>query len=34
MFGKLGTGSKENITGSIPLYFGPLKTATNYLQKH
>ena len=33
MVGKLGTGSKERISGSIPLYIGPLKTGTNYLQK-
>jgi len=33
VFGKLGTGSKEWISGSIPLLIGPLKTGTNYLQK-
>ena len=33
MFGKLGTGSKERIYGSIPLWTGPLKTGTNCLQK-
>jgi hypothetical protein len=32
-FGKLGTGSKERISGSIPFLTGPLKTGTNYLQK-
>jgi hypothetical protein len=25
MFGKLGTGSKEGISASIPLYIGRLK---------
>ena len=34
MFTKLGTGSKEMISGIIPLLIGPLKTGTNYLQKH
>jgi hypothetical protein len=33
MFGKLGTGSKERISGSIHLYTEPLKTGTNYMQK-
>jgi hypothetical protein len=33
MFGKLGIGSKEEISESIPLQIGPLKTRTNYLQK-
>jgi hypothetical protein len=34
MFKKFGTGSKEQISGSIPLQTGPLKTGTNYPQKH
>jgi len=34
MFRKLGTGSKEQISGSIRMQKGPLKTGTNYLQKH
>jgi len=33
MFRKFGTGSKEGISGGIPLQIGPLKTGTNYLQK-
>jgi len=30
MFGKLATGSKERISGSIHLLIGPLKTGTDY----
>ena len=33
MIGKLGTGSKERIPGSILLVIGPLETGTNCLQK-
>jgi len=33
MIGKLGTGSKERISGNIPFQIGPLKAGTNYLQK-
>jgi len=28
MFGKLGTGNKERLLGSIPFSTGPLKTGT------
>jgi len=32
-FRKLGSGSKEWISGSISLQIGPLKTGTNCLKK-
>jgi hypothetical protein len=32
-FRKFGTGSKERISGSIPLQIGPVETGTIYLQK-
>jgi hypothetical protein len=33
MFGKLGAGSKERISGSIPLETGTIKIVTKYRQK-
>jgi len=33
MNGKLGVGGKGRIQGNIPLWIGPHKTGTIYLQK-